>query len=437
MQAVLFGIILPKNNNNTNNDNNNPNSNVPNNNSGTKQWTRLLGAAGATTLSPSITSDSLGNVYTIGHTDGNLDGQILTGTNDLFVVKYNNAGTKQWTRLLGVAGALTYGRGSVTDGLGNIYITGETYGNLDGQIRTGLDDLYVVKYDNAGTKQWTRLLGVAGATTRSFGITSDSLGNMYLAGFTNGNLDGQILTGTNDLFVVKYDNAGTKQWTRLLGVAAANTQAYGITSDSLGNIYITGFTDGNLDGQIRTGNVDLFVVKYNNAGTKQWTRLLGTAGTAAQAYGIVSDALGNVFSTGSTNGNLDGQIITGNTDLFVVKYNNAGTRQWTRLLGAAGATTQAWGIASDSLGNVYPGGSADGNLDGQVLTGNTDLLVVKYDNAGTKQWTRLLGVAGATTGAAAITSDNLGNVYPTGNTDGNLDGQILTGNTDLLVVQYR
>ncbi|WP_156469956.1 SBBP repeat-containing protein [Leptospira alstonii] len=52
------------------------------NNSGTRQWTRLLGAAGTTTLSPSITSESSGNVYTIGHANGNLDGQILTGTTD-------------------------------------------------------------------------------------------------------------------------------------------------------------------------------------------------------------------------------------------------------------------------------------------------------------------------------------------------------------------
>ncbi|WP_017861443.1 SBBP repeat-containing protein [Leptospira interrogans] len=231
-------------------------------NSGTRQWTRLLGVAGAFTTAYGITSDSLGNVYTTGMTSGNLDGQALSGTQDLFVTKYDGSGNKQWTRLLGVAGATTQANGISRDIFNNLHVSGYTLGNLDGQALSGIQDLFVTKYDTGGNKQWTRLLGVAGQITQANGIASDSSGNTYLTGRTSGSLDGQALSGTQDLFVTKYDSGGNKQWTRLLGIAGVSTTAYGITSDSLGDLYSTGITSGNLDGQILTGTQDLFVLKY-------------------------------------------------------------------------------------------------------------------------------------------------------------------------------
>ncbi|WP_061269868.1 SBBP repeat-containing protein [Leptospira interrogans] len=406
-------------------------------NSGTRQWTRLLGVAGASTTAYGITSDSLGNVYTTGMTSGNLDGQVQSGTQDLFVTKYDGNGNKQWTRLLGVAGIQTLARGITSDNLGNVYTTGTTFGNLDGQALSGTQDLFVTKYDGNGNKQWTRLLGVAGATTQANGISRDIFNNLHVSGYTLGNLDGQALSGIQDLFVTKYDTGGNKQWTRLLGVAGQITQANGVAFDSSGNIYLTGRTSGNLDGQALSGIQDLFVTKYDTGGNKQWTRLLGVAGVSTTAYGITSDSLGNVYTTGVTSGSLDGQALSGTQDLFVTKYDTGGNKQWTRLLGVAGQITQANGIASDSSGNTYLTGRTSGSLDGQALSGTQDLFVTKYDSGGNKQWTRLLGIAGVSTTAYGITSDSLGDLYSTGITSGNLDGQILTGTQDLFVLKYR
>ncbi|MGE8711091.1 SBBP repeat-containing protein, partial [Leptospira interrogans] len=353
-------------------------------NSGTRQWTRLLGVAGASTTAYGITSDSLGNVYTTGMTSGNLDGQVQTGTQDLFVTKYDGNGNKQWTRLLGVAGIQTLARGITSDNLGNVYTTGTTFGNLDGQALSGTQDLFVTKYDGSGNKQWTRLLGVAGATTQANGISRDIFNNLHVSGYTLGNLDGQALSGIQDLFVTKYDTGGNKQWTRLLGVAGQITQANGVAFDSSGNIYLTGRTSGNLDGQALSGIQDLFVIKYDTGGNKQWTRLLGVAGVSTTAYGITSDSLGNVYTTGVTSGSLDGQALSGTQDLFVTKYDTGGNKQWTRLLGVAGQITQANGIASDSSGNTYLTGRTSGSLDGQILSGTQDLFVTKYDTGGNK-----------------------------------------------------
>ncbi len=120
-------------------------------------------------------------------------------------------------------------------------------------------DIATAKYTINPIEKWTRLLGASGAETTSYGIAIDSANNIYVTGYTTGNLDGLTITGNPDLFVVKYNSSGDKQWTRLLGVSGAQTTSYGIAIDSTNNIYVTGSTDGNLDGQTNTGSYDLFI----------------------------------------------------------------------------------------------------------------------------------------------------------------------------------
>jgi hypothetical protein len=67
---------------------------------------------------------------------------------------------------------------------------------------------------------------------------------------------------------VKYDSSGTKQWTKQLGTSSSEL-GEGVTTDSSGNIYVTGNTLGNLDGNTNSGDEDIFLVKYDSSGTKQ------------------------------------------------------------------------------------------------------------------------------------------------------------------------
>jgi len=115
---------------------------------------------------------------------------------------------------------------------------------------------------------------------------------------------------------------------------ATNDYANGVATDSSGNVYVTGGTNGGLDGNTNAGNTDLFVVKYSSSGTKQWTKQLGSS-SRDFANGVATDSSGNVYVTGSTYRNLDGNTSAGNADLFVVKYNSSGTKQWTNQLGSS------------------------------------------------------------------------------------------------------
>jgi hypothetical protein len=94
-----------------------------------------------------------------------------------------------------------------------------------------------------------------------------------VTGTTGGGLDGNTSSSTNsspdfDIFLVKYNSSGTKQWTKQLGTSSIDT-GNGVSTDSSGNIYVTGYTQGDLDGNTSSGSNDIFLVKYDSSGIKQ------------------------------------------------------------------------------------------------------------------------------------------------------------------------
>ncbi len=398
--------------------------------------TKQLGVAGALTFAQSVATDVSGNVYVAGYTNGGLDGNTLTGGRDFFLTKYNASGVKQFTKQLGVAGALTFAQSVATDASGNVYVAGYTYGGLDGNTLTGTADFFVTKYNASGVKQFTKQLGVAGVFTSAQSVATDASGNVYVAGYTNGGLDGNTLTGAQDFFVTKYNASGVKQFTKQLGVAGAATDGQSVATDASGNVYVAGSTNGGLDGNALTGTIDFFVTKYDASGVKQFTKQLGVAGTSTFGQSVATDASGNVYVAGYTYGGLDGNTKTGSSDFFVTKYNASGVKQFTKQLGVAGTLTYGQSVATDASGNVYVAGATYGGLDGNTLTGITDFFVTKYNASGVKQFTKQLGVAGTRTSGQSVATDASGNVYVAGSTNGGLDGNTLAGTKDFFVTKF-
>ncbi len=415
---------------------------------GTKQF-GVTGAAGTVLSGTKI--DSSGNLFVCGYTAGALAGQTKvsdSGKNEVYVIKHDSAGTVSWIRQLGVSGAYTAVSGAcAVDSSGNAYVTGYTDGAIDGQTKTSgatKNDMFVTKYSSAGTKAWTRQLGVSGAYNATpRGVAVDSSGNVFISGVTNGALDGQSKTSSsaayNDFFVTKYDSSGTKAWTRQLGVTSTNeTISNGLVVDSSGNVFVAGYTQGAIDGQSEMGTgsaSDLFITKYDTSGTKAWTRQFGVAGAYSTfQYGVALDSSGNVLVSGITTGAMDGQSKISNSsdwDSFVVKFDSSGTKLWNRQLGSAGAyTTYGKAVDVDSSGNIFVGGYTTGAVDGQTKTSDAskfDLVVTKFDSSGTKAWTRQLGVTGANhTYLGGVVPDSSGNVIVGGFTAGAIDGQTKT-----------
>ena len=267
--------------------------------------------------------------------------------------------------------------------------------------------------DTPSSVQWTRQLGVSGKETISEGVVTDSNGNIYVTGYTRGNLDGNTLTRTQDFFLTKYTTDGVKQWTKQMGAAAAETDANGIATDPTGNIYVTGYTRGSLDGKFLTGSQDLFLTKYTTDGVKQWTKLLGVTSAETTAKGIAITSSGNIYVTGTTNGSLANNALTGVKDLFLTKYISDGEKTWTKQLGESAKRTTSTGVSVDSAENSYITGYIEANLNGNNLAGSADCFLSKFASSGAKQWTEYIGTSENFTTCTGVTTEYSGNVFLT------------------------
>ena len=400
--------------------------------------TKQLGAADQITFGNALATDSGGNVYVAGSTKGGLDGNTLTGTYDFYLSKYSSSGVRLYTKQLGVAGRDTVATAVATDANDNVYVAGYTTGGLYGNTMQSdsTHEVFISKYDSNGVKQFTRQLGVAGEKKVGIAVAIDAIGNIFVAGYTTGALDGYTMTGTVDSFFSKYNSEGVKQFTRLLGVAGKETRGYGVATDASGNVFVAGYTEGSLDDNALTGTRDFFVTKYDPSGVKQFTRQLGAVGAVTVGTAVTTDDNGDVFVAGYTEGSLDGNTLTGSRDFFVTKYNPSGVKQFTRQLGAVGAVTVGNEVATDLVGDVFVTGSTTGALDGNARTGIHDVFVTKYSPNGVKLFTRQLGVAGRETYGNGVATDPVGDVFVAGSTSGGLDGNIQTGVYDFFVTKF-
>ncbi|SVC97343.1 uncharacterized protein METZ01_LOCUS350197, partial [marine metagenome] len=292
--------------------------------------------------------------------------------------------TRYWTMQLGTSSA-EEGRGVAKDSSNNIYVTGGTYGSLDNNTSSGGQDIFLVKYNSDAEKQWTQQLGSSSNDTGR-GVAVDSSNNIYVTGVTAGSLDGNTHLGEQDIFLVKYDDNGTKLWSTQYGTSASDI-AHGVAVYS-SSIYVTGETRGGLDNNTNSGDKDIFLVKFNAAsGARQWTQQLGTAAEDV-GYGVAVDSSGYIFVTGSTGASLDSQTYSGNSDIFLVKYNASGVKQWTKQLGTTSQDV-AYGVTVETRGHIYVTGFTKGNAstvtgfnDNVTNAGNSDVFLLKYyDNS--------------------------------------------------------
>jgi hypothetical protein len=383
-------------------------------------WTKLLGGSDYDQAT-ALTTGSDGAIYISGYTRSNLDGQTNNGDFDAFITKYLPDGTKSWTKLLGDS-SIDYATALTTGSDGAIYVGGFTKSNLDGQTKNAGVDAFITKYLPDGTKSWTKLLGGSNDDYTA-ALTTGSDGAIYISGYTDSNLDGETNNGGVDAFITKYLPDGTKSWTKLLGTSSSDI-ANALTTGSDGAIYVSGSTESNLDGQTNNGYSDAFITKYLPNGTKSWTKLLGGS-SYDSANALTTGSDGAIYVSGSTYGNLDGQTNNGDRDAFITKYLADGTKSWTKLLGGSNDDS-ASDLTTGSDGAIYVSGSTYGNLDGQTNNGDSDAFITKYLPDGTKSWTKLLG-SSSNDYATALTTGSDGAIYVSGFTDNNLDGQTNNG----------
>ncbi|MDA0206337.1 MAG: SBBP repeat-containing protein [Acidobacteria bacterium] len=263
------------------------------------------------------------------------------------------------------------------------------------------------------------------------GVAVDAAGTVYTTGHFRGTVDfnpgpgvfNLTSAGSEDIFFTRTDSAGNFAGALRIGGVGAD-YAHGLTTDAIGNIYITGIFEGTVDFDLgasiapRTsaGGSDVFVAKYESIGRLIWARRFGGPGSDAGRDLLIDDD-GNVYITGSFEGLVDFdpgsgtsvRLSNGSADIFVSKLDSAGNFIQARTFGTEGFDI-AYGIAVDSDANEYTTGFISG------VSGN-QLFVQKFGSTGLLGYVRIPVRTGSVIGRD-VAVDESGNAYVTGSFDG-------------------
>jgi predicted secreted protein len=328
------------------------------------------------------------------------------GGMDLWMIKTDAKGNEIWSRTLG--------------GKGDEFLTSVQQTSDDGYIMVGMTssygaggmDLWMIKTDALGNKQWDKTFGgawddggisvrqtkdggfIATGATGSSGpsvvwlIKTDALGNELWDKTLDSEEDvGQMSTGSSvqqtddggyivagdsskeNILLIKTDSLGSKQWEKIFGglqVDGTNVNANSrVLQTSDGGYIIDSYTSQN-----GFGGMDLWLIRTDAAGNEIWSKTFGGKGddfgTAIQQ---TSD--GGYIVAGHTS-----SYGAGGTDLWMIKTDAAGNEIWSRTFGGKG----------DDFGTAVQQ-TTDGSY---IMTGRTssygaggmDLWMIKTDANG-------------------------------------------------------
>lgn len=287
---------------------------------GTALWTKRFGTSGYDS-SWAVAADTAGNAYVVGSTTGKLGASKFGAVNDydVWVAKLSAAGIVLWTRQIGTS-KNDYGYGLAVDRSSNIFVVGTTWGPLGGPDPGAARYVaFVTKLDGTGTRLWTkqvrRLTNPPGGVS-GYAVAVDRSGNVVIAGRVVG---GNVVAGTYDgydAWVAKYTSGGSRSWIRQFGVnrvANGDDGSSDVAIDSAGNVVLTGYRPSSI-----SYDYDAFVRKYGPTGAYLWESVLNSGRTDVGSA-IATDAIGNTFVAGVTQGSLAATSL-GMDDAFIAKF---------------------------------------------------------------------------------------------------------------------
>ncbi|MBZ4415068.1 SBBP repeat-containing protein [Myxococcus sp. RHST-1-4] len=282
---------------------------------GNRLWLRQRGTA----MDDFATDIALGaedTLYVTGYTGGSFANGGNPNNYDVMVALYDTDGAPYWLQQYGTSRSDVAQSIAVTPNH-EVYVTGQTFGSMDGTTTPVGTDIFLMRLNILGIQQWVRQVGAADLDYGT-GVAVSTDGGVYLTGYSFGTLDGNPQSGLVDALLARYDNQGNRQWSRMLGSVQVD-QAHGVAVAADGTVQVTGFTAGALDGNAYAGLNDLFLTRYDALGNKLGTRVVGS-GFSDVGRGVAVDASGNAYVTGSTYGGLGGNTSAGGYDAFLIRF---------------------------------------------------------------------------------------------------------------------
>lgn len=461
----------------------------------TPQWARSVDGPLFSSFS-GIASDSNGNIYAVGTiassniSDNNFRFQegdtIVHGissktTNNTVIVKYNPEGHVVWAKSVELGtdtrGPVTsYFNGVALDSQGNVYAVGAvyeannyTFGNGVNITATGVLDSFnqntkgiIVKYDSNGVAQWAKSVVTLGEGAHSSGfqgVSTDSSGNVYAAGYITGTnnstfAEGISVTGiSNDanIVIVKYNPSGNAQWARTT-VSGANKSSFnGVTVDSAGNAYAVGYISGTntsfafsesivVNAISASEGYESVIVKYSSGGEVQWAKSVASMGLSSVFNGVSADSNNNIYAIGAIHGTrytiftytfADGvsvqSLLGGLSNAVIVKYSPDGNAQWAKSVTGESNGSRFNSVSFDSQGNAFAAGSVKNASSNSFAAGvsvagayenGDNTVIVKYNANGDAQAVRSVTSALDKSIFNGVSIGPSGDIYAVGTVNG-------------------
>jgi len=275
---------------------------------------------------------------------------------DIFLVKYDSDGNFLWAKSPEGPGC-EHAKSVATDSQGNIYMVGYywqnaiTFGAQTLNNPNNQQDGFLTKYDSDGNEVWAKRIGGADIDLCE-DVFVDIEDNILVTGtFENSAQFGDnMVVSPNDaayqeIFAAKFDSDGNNIWAECAEVPFYGNYASGngIASDAEGNVYITGYFQYSLafgeDSLSTSGNIGIFLAKYDSSGSPLWGR---TSGGTDHNYGldVCVDTEGRVFLAGYFSSGFVNfgpfpllNSNTGYNEAFIAAYDSDGNAIWASSMG--------------------------------------------------------------------------------------------------------
>lgn len=311
------------------------------------------------------------------------------------------------------------------DDMGNVYVAGYTSDSIEGNFNFGDHDFFVAKY-HGGQKIWLSQMGTSSSDLAA-SVATDTLGYVYVAGYTMGQFDGNPIGGGGiDTFVAKYSPEGDIIWIKQFGdqnedMGSIQDECYlygcmvyptKIAFDSLNNMYIS------LVLWVESGGDDHKTVIQKSDSELNFAKRFTVADLSGEDKLIIADLIfddnDKIIIAGSTNHPFGSGVIQGDWDIFIAAYPKSCEEYCEKLWGRTIGTT-GWDNASGiSMNKDSSKVILEGTVtNSQINPDNYDKVLFAFTDSGVLQWGKQIKT-GTHEMAMAVDIDDQDNIYVAG-----------------------
>lgn len=237
---------------------------------------------------------------------------------NVYVIKTDATGKLVWEK--------SFGRTPFKPDIGSDIIPTNDGGYLiAGRSTTAQDEnAYLIKIDANGNLIWDKVYGgSAGENAASIKATDD--GGFIFVGSTSSYKTGGA--GDYDFYLVKIDAAGNVIWEKNYGGSDWDRGASVIVTND--GYLLAGWTASPEFGAVAR---DIYLIKIDADGNKQWQKLYGWE-HQDEAAEVIATRDSGYLVVGSSERYYDAPLETWRPDVYIIKTDAAGNEEWSQTFG--------------------------------------------------------------------------------------------------------